>query len=148
MKKFIYTLSFLLSILLFAGETKKATYEEVKKSIELIEKFIKEGKEELIPVFNEAIEIEKRATTPYLADKIKKKICKTTKIKEEVFEIYRNKFSFFDIAIAWAINCVKGVPIEKVLEEREIKEWDEIIKNDYKVIAEKIKELNPKLKSF
>lgn len=144
-------------IMLFLGfccliyaEIKKATYDEVKNSIKLIEKTVKEGKEEFLEIYSEAIEIEKRATTPYLAEIIKNKICKTGKISEKEFEKLREKYSFFDISIGWAINQTVDVPLTEILEEKETKTWEEIFKNYLcgenspdKVVL-KIKELNPR----
>lgn len=133
------------------GEVKKATYDEVKNSINFVEKAIKEGNENIIDLLSEAIEIEKRATTQYYAEKIKEKICKTGKIKESEFNNLRKNFSFFDISLAWAINQIKGKEIDRILKEKEESNWIDILNRsdlDREKLKEKIKELNPKSKSF
>lgn len=133
------------------GEVKKATYDEVKNSINFVEKAIKEGYENIIDLMSEAIEIEKRATTQYYAEKIKEKICKTGKIKESEFNNLRKNFSFFDISLAWAINQIKGKEIDRILKEKEESNWIDILNKpdlDREKLKEKIKELNPKSKSF
>lgn len=133
------------------GEVKKATYDEVKNSINFVEKAIKEGNENIIDLLSEAIEIEKRATTQYYAEKIKEKICKTGKIKESEFNNLRKNFSFFDISLAWAINQIKGKEIDRILKEKEDTNWIDILNRsdlDREKLKEKIKELNPKSKSF
>ncbi|MGC8976114.1 MAG: hypothetical protein ACP5OB_00595 [Candidatus Ratteibacteria bacterium] len=143
----------ILGLLVFVsyGDIKKASLDEVKNSIKFIEETIKNEKEDFVPLFAEAIEIEKRATTPIYAERIKEKICKTAKIKENDFENMRMNFSFFDISIAWAINQIKGIPLEKILKEKEDKNWIEVLSKidiDKEKLKEKIKELNPKLKTF
>lgn len=133
------------------GEVKKATIEEVKDTIKFIEDTVKTENEDLIGLFTEAIEIEKRATTQYYAEKIKEKICKTGNIKESEFKNLREKFSFFDISIAWTINQAQGSPIEKILKEKEEKTWIEVLNRidiNKENLIEKIKELNPKSKTF
>jgi len=147
MKKII--ILFLISIFLCYGEIKNATFDEIKNSINLIEETVKLGKEDFIPIFSQAIEIEKRAITKYYAEKIAEKICKTTKIEKGKLEELRKKFSFFDISIAWAINQVKGKSIEDILKEKEKNNWYNILTEiDINTLEEKIKELNPKLKTF
>ncbi|MCM8804164.1 MAG: hypothetical protein NC833_02785 [Candidatus Omnitrophica bacterium] len=149
MKKMIIMLN--LIVFLSYGEVKKASIEEVKNSIKLIEDIIKKGEDNIIDLFSETIEIEKRATTQYYAEKIKEKICKTSNINENEFRNLRENFSFFDISIAWAINQIKGIPIKEVLKEKKEKLWIEIL-NEIDInkenLIEKIKELNPKLKTF
>jgi len=133
------------------ASVKKATIDEVKNSLKEVEKAVKEGNENLVGVYTEALEIEKRATTEYLADLIKKKICKLAKIAPDDFNKIRKKYSFFDISIGWAISETAGIPFEKIMKEKEDKSWKEIIDKcfsgcDYKKreeIASKIKELNP-----
>ena len=141
-----------LSVFIASGEVKKANYDEIKNSISVLENAIKEGKEELIPLFSEAIEIEKRANTPYYAEKIMKKICKAGKIKEDEFINLRKNFSFFDISIAWTINQITGKPIEKILKDKEEKGWIDVICQENIFQKEnvllKIKELNPKSETF
>ena len=133
-------------------EVKKATIDEVKKSIKEVEKAVKESNEKLIEIYSEAIEIEKRATTPFLAEKIMKKICKTAGIKEEEFRKIREKHSFFDISIGWAIGQIVEIPLEKIMEEKRGKNWKEVIDKYFsgenyskrEKIGFKIAELNPR----
>ena len=133
-------------------EVKKATIDEVKKSLKEIENTVKEGNENLVNIYSEAIEIEKRATTPFLAEKIMKKICKTAGIKEEEFRKIREKHSFFDISIGWAINQIIEIPLEKIMKEKREKSWKEIIEKYFsgenyskrEKIGFKIAELNPR----
>jgi len=133
------------------ASVEKATIDEVKNSLKEVEKAVKEGDENLVGVYTEALEIEKRATTEYLADLIKKKICKLAKISSKDFDKIREKNSFFDISIGWAISETAGIPFEKIMKEKEDKLWKEIIDkyfsgSDYnkrEEIASKIKELNP-----
>lgn len=133
------------------ASVKKATIDEVKKSLKEVEKAVKEGDENLVGIYTEALEIEKRATTGYLADLIKKKICKLAKITPDNFNKIRKKYSFFDISIGWAISDTAGIPFGKIMKEKEDKSWEEIIEkyfsgSDYnkrEEIASKIKKLNP-----
>lgn len=151
MKKILFII-FISSVLLVYSEVKKATYEEIKNSIQVIKDAMIEEKEDLIPLFSEAIEIEKRATIPYYAEKIMKKVCKTGKISEDEFKNLRNKFSFFDISIAWTINQITGKSIEKILKDKEEKNWINIVQSESYIqkenILSKIKELNPKSETF
>lgn len=150
MKKLLMV--FLGLICLLYAEVKKATYDEVKNSIKIIEEAVKDGKEDLVEIYSEASEIEKRATTPYLAEVIKNKICKTSKITEKQFNKLREKHSFFDISIGWAISQIIGTPLTKILEEKQKKTWEDIFnlylsEENYANrtnIVPKIKELNPK----
>ncbi|MCS7181190.1 MAG: hypothetical protein NZ891_07600, partial [bacterium] len=74
----------------------------------------------------------------------------TAKITEKEFDRLRRDFSFFDITISWAINQLTGKPIEKILKEKEKSNWIDIINEtaiQKEVLGEKIKELNPKLKT-
>jgi hypothetical protein len=147
MKKII--ILFGISIFLCYGEIKKATFDEIKKSTNLIEETIKAEKEDFIPLFSQAIEIEKRANTKYYAEKIAEKICKTSKIEKNKFEELRNKFSFFDISIAWAINQIKGKSVDEVLKEKGKENWYNILAGiNINTLTEKLKELNPKSKTF
>lgn len=149
MKK-IFLILFVLPFFIY-GEVKKASYEEVRNSISLIEKYIKENQEDIVYILSEGIEIEKRATSPYYAKKIKDKICKSAKITEENFNKLRENFSFFDISIGWAISQIKNISLELVLKEKELKTWKEILKENIKYkeeIIKKIRELNPKSESF
>jgi len=133
------------------ASVKKVTIAEVKKSVDVVEKAVKEGNENLVGIYTEALEIEKRATTEYLADVIKKKICKSAKIASDDFDKIRKGYSVFDISIGWAISQTAGIPFEKVIKEKEDKSWEEIIDkyfsgcdyNKREKIASKIKELNP-----
>ncbi|MCM8784955.1 MAG: hypothetical protein NC827_03545 [Candidatus Omnitrophica bacterium] len=140
-----------LSFLLYS-EVKKATYDEIKNSVQLLEEAIREENENLVVLFSEAIEIEKRANSPYYAEKIKEKVCKTGKISEAQFKKLRENFSFFDISIAWAINQVTGQLIEKILREKQEKGWGSIISEgnmvQFENILSKIKQLNPKSETF
>ncbi len=132
------------------GEVKKATYEEVKNSVQIVEEYVKENKENILSVFIEALEIEKRATNIPYAEKIKEKICKTGEIEEGEFKKLREKFSFFDISIGWALSQIEKISLDKILNERKTKSWEEII-NKYEIyqkLIEKIKELNPKSETF
>jgi len=129
----------------------KVTIDEVKNSLKEVEKAVKEGDENLVVIYTEALEIEKRATTEYLAEVIKKKICRSAKIASDDFNKIRKKYSFFDISIGWAISETAGIPLEKIMKEKENKLWKEIIDkcfsgcdyNKREEIASKIKELNP-----
>jgi len=133
------------------ASVKKATIDEVKNSLKEVEKAVKEGDENLVEIYTEALEIEKRATTEYLAEIIKKKICKLAKIAPDNFNKIRKKYSFFDISIGWAISETGEIPFEKIMKEKENKSWKEIIDkyfsgSDYnkrEEIASKIKKLNP-----
>ncbi|MCM8818997.1 MAG: hypothetical protein NC915_05945 [Candidatus Omnitrophica bacterium] len=150
MKKVLF---FLFTLIVFTsfGKEIKASYEEIRNSISLIEKYIKENEEDIISILSEAIEIEKRASTEYLAQKIKEKICRTSKIKEDEFKNLRKNFSFFDISIAWAISQTSNIFLEKVLKEKELKTWKELLReniNQKEKIINKIRELNPKSESF
>jgi hypothetical protein len=147
MKKVIFL--FVISVFLCHGEIKKATFDEIKNSVNLIEETIKAEKEDFIPLFSQAIEIEKRANTQYYAEKIAEKICKTAKIEKNKIEKLREKFSFFDISIAWAINQVKGKSVDEVLKEKEKENWYNILAGiDINNLIEKLKALNPKSKTF
>ncbi len=152
MKKEIFVVSFFLLVFLCYGERIETTYDEVKNSIQIIEKYVREGKEDILSVFIEAIEIEKRATTLHYAEKIREKICKTANIKKDKFNELRKNFSFFDISIAWALSQIKGIPMEKILKEKQIKNWEDILIVEKDILKEKvidkIKELNPRLESF
>ncbi len=131
------------------GEIKKATFDEIKNSVNLIEETIKLEKEDFIPLFSQAIEIEKRANTQYYAEKIAEKICKTSKIEKDKLKKLREKFTFFDISIAWAINQIKGKSMEEILKEKEKSNWYDILAEiNINSLTEKLKELNPKLETF
>ncbi|MCD6407862.1 hypothetical protein J7L87_02280 [bacterium] len=133
-------------------EVKKATIDEVKNSIKEVEKAVKESNENLIEIYSGALEIEKRATTPFLAEKIMKKICKTAGIKEKEFKKIREKHSFFDVSIGWAISQIIEIPLEKIMREKEGENWKGIINKYFsgenyckrEKIASKIIELNPR----
>jgi len=152
MKKLIILLCVVFLIGSGYASIKKATIDEVKNSLKEVEKAVKEGNEALVGIYTEALEIEKRATTEYLAEVIKKKICKTAKISSKDFDKIREKNSFFDISIGWAINQVMGIPLTKIMKEREKKNWKEIFDRYFcgenyckrENIAPRIKELNPK----
>ncbi|MCM8808747.1 MAG: hypothetical protein NC917_04415 [Candidatus Omnitrophica bacterium] len=140
-----------LSFLLYS-EVKKATYDEIKNSICVLEEAIKAENENLVSLFSEAIEIEKRANSPYYAEKIMKKVCKTGKISLEQFKKLRENFSFFDISIAWAINQITGKSIEEILREKKESEWKNVFSDEniiqFEDILSKIKQLNPKSETF
>lgn len=143
----------ILGILSIFGwcEIKIATTDEITNSIRLIENLIKEEKENIVQILSEAIEIEKRALTLSHAEKIREKICKTSKITKKEFDNLRNSFSYLDIVIIWAVSQVKNLSINEVIKLRNEKgiegllsEIDEIEKDK---ILEKIKDLNPRLKT-
>lgn len=148
-KLFLIVVSFPL---LIYAEVKKATYDEIKKSVQILEETIKEEKENLVSLFSEAIEIEKRANSPFYAEKIMKKVCKTEKITENQFKKLREDFSFFDISIAWAINQITGKSIEEILREKKEKGWENVVLVEnivqFENIISKIKQLNPKSETF
>ncbi|MFN4227068.1 MAG: hypothetical protein ACK4F0_02875 [Candidatus Ratteibacteria bacterium] len=148
-KLFLIVVSFPL---LIYAEVKKATYDEIKKSVQILEETIKEEKENLVSLFSEAIEIEKRANSPFYAEKIMKKVCKTGKITENQFKKLREDFSFFDISIAWAINQITGKSIEEILREKKEKGWENVVLVEnivqFENIISKIKQLNPKSETF
>ena len=133
-------------------EVKKATIDEVKKSIKEVEKAVKKSDESLVEIYSEALEIEKRATTPFLAERIMKEICKTAGIKEKEFKKIREKHSFFDVSIGWAISQIVEIPLEKIMEEKKRENWKGIIDRYFsgenyckrEKIASKIIELNPR----
>jgi len=140
---------FAISIFLCYGEIKKATFDEIKNSVNLIEETIKGEKEDFISLFSHAIEIEKRANTQYYAERIAEKVCKTAKIEKDKFKKLRERFSFFDISIAWGINQIKGKSIEEILKEKEKENWYNILAGiDINNLIEKLKALNPKSETF
>ena len=109
MKKVLVVLCLFLFSISGYSATKKATIDEVKTSIDEVEKVIKTGNEVLVGIYSSALEIEKRATTDYMAEIIKNKICKITKISSNDFDKLREKYSFFDLAIGCAVSQVNGI---------------------------------------
>ncbi len=149
MKKVLVFVCLLLFSISGYSATKRATIDEVKTSINEIEKVIKTGNEVLVGIYSAALEIEKRATTDYLAEIIKNKICKITKISSNDFDKLREKYSFFDLAIGCAVSQVDGIQIDKLMKTKENKAWEDILSlngncEKVKDIITKINQLNPK----
>lgn len=156
MKKIAWVIGLALLLVVngYCG-VKKATMEEVVSSIKKVEKAVKENNEDLISIYSSALEIEKRATTPYLAEQIMKKICKSSKISEKDFKKLREKHSFFDISIGWAVSQIIGTSLDEIMKEKENKSWDSILNSCFcgknyckkENIAPLIEKLNPKKKN-
>ncbi len=128
------------------AQIKPATRDEIQQTIKTIDRFIDAGKEKIIEIYSYAIEIEKRATTPYLADVIAKKIMVSSKIPERELDTLRNDHSFSEIVIAWAVSQFSKIPLGKVFEEIEKSDVEQVLEKyacDYEYICSKILELRP-----
>jgi len=68
-------------------------------------------------VYTAALEIQKRATTPYQAQVIAKKIISTSKISPADFEQLRKNYNFAEISIIWAVSQTGKIPLKKLLAE-------------------------------
>jgi len=130
----------------FAAQINPATKEEIQQTISIINQYIDSGMENIVEIYNNAIQIEKRAVNPYLAEVIAKKISSSSKISEKEFNLLRKNHSFSEISIAWAINQVGKVPIKKVLEEIKSSTLEDVLEKyacGCQYISSKILELNP-----
>ncbi len=133
----------------FAAQIKPATKEEIQQTISTINQYIDSGRENIVEIYSNAIEIEKRAVNPYLAEVIAKKILSSSKISEKEFNLMRKSHSFSEISIAWAISQIGKVPIKKVLEEIENSTLEDVLEKyacGCQYISAKILELNPEKK--
>lgn len=131
------------------AQTKPASRNEIQQTIKTINQFIEEGKENIVEIYNSAIEIEKRATNHYLANIIAKKIISASGISEKEFGLLRNNYSFSEIAIAWALSKIGKISIKKVFEEIKISTLEEVLEEyacGCEYVSSKIFELNPEKK--
>ncbi len=146
MKKIVFILSIFLFSAFLYSQIPPSNIEEIKKSLKEIESAIKSGNEDLVEVFTEAIEIEKRATTSYLAEAIAERIGKETSLSKADFKKLREKFSFFDIAIGYGLSQSVNVSIKNIMKEKEGKSWKEIFEGycvDKNSTISAIKKINP-----
>ncbi|RKY32769.1 MAG: hypothetical protein DRP67_00435 [Candidatus Omnitrophota bacterium] len=145
MKKFlIIFLIFLFPCLLYSQISPDV--DEIKDVFKKIESAIKNGDEDLVDIFKEALEIEKRATTPSIAKMICEKICKKSSISEKEFKELREKFSFFDIVVGYGLSRALNISLMDVMKKKEKKEWKEILPEYYRYkdsIISEIRKINP-----
>jgi hypothetical protein len=128
-------------------EIKPSTKNDIISSFKNIDKLTEQGKENLVNIYISAIEIEKRATNPYLAKEIAKKIIDTSKISEKDFNVIRSKNGFSEISIAWAISRLTKIPLTTIVSELNEYGVDYIVDKygpECEHIASEILKLNPK----
>jgi hypothetical protein len=114
------------SSILFAGTIKPASLNEVSRVLKSLQNEIKTNHENMVNVYTSAIEIEKRATTPWIANTIAQEIIKASKINQKEFINLRENYSFADISIAYAINQLTSKPIGKILRLKNNFGWRDV----------------------
>lgn len=129
------------------AQTKPASRNEIQQTLKTIDRLIEEGKENIVEIYNSAIEIEKRATNPYLANVIAKKVIGSSGISEKEFSLLRNNYSFSEIAIVWAISKMGKISLKKVFEEIKTSTLEQVLEKyacGCEYVSSEILKLNPK----
>ncbi len=133
------------SAILFAGTIKPASLNEVSWVLKCLQKEVKANNENMVNVYSAAIKIEKRATTPWIANKIAQEIIKGAKISQKEFISLKKRYSFADISIAYAINQITNKPIEKILRLKSDIGWSKVFSKyrcSYNSVISKIEKLD------
>ncbi|MCM8768880.1 MAG: hypothetical protein NC911_04255 [Candidatus Omnitrophica bacterium] len=126
MKKFMAFTFLVLLLGIARGEV--TSYSEVEETIKLLHQAIKTGQEEMVPIYEAALELVKKATVPMRAEGIIRRLRQENRLSSTEFKKLRERFLLVDLLLAHAVSRQTGEKFFQVIAWREKNTWPEIFR--------------------